>query len=128
MGTSRSRFAHAVTCLGVVITTLLAALSAQAEDNGVFTDSDRPRLNLPLNIAVKSQSCSPRALRGENGPAGTLDVAITLRCAHNWALKARAWSDRAAANGEPEPAPLKAPLLTLHVGRNRVMFMIGTKW
>lgn len=128
MGTSRDRFAHAAIRLGgLVIPTLLAALSTQAADNGL-SDYDRPRLNLPLNIAVNNQSCSPRALRGENGPAGTLDLVIILRCAHNWAVKARAWSDSTAVNDDLEPAPLKAPLWHLHVGRDRVMFTIGTKW
>lgn len=127
MGTSRDRFACAAIRLGVVITALLAALSAQAENNGV-ADYDRPRLNLPVNIAANNQSCNPRALRGENAPAGTLDVAITLRCAHNWALKARAWSDPSAVHDDPEPAPLRAPLWSMHVGRDRVMFTIGTKW
>ncbi|MHB8473947.1 MAG: hypothetical protein ACYDC8_14100 [Gammaproteobacteria bacterium] len=128
MGTSRGSVVYGAACLGVVITTLLAAMSAQAQNSESVNGADRPRINLPLNIATQNRSCSLRALRGQYGQPGSIDVFITLRCAHNWVLKARALSDESAASDSTEPLPVKASLWSLHVGRNSVMFSIGTKW
>ena len=83
MGTSRGSVVYGAACLGVVITTLLAAMSAQAQNSESVNDADRPRINLPLNIATQNRSCSLRALRGQYGQPGSID------CVYHAALRAQ---------------------------------------
>lgn len=130
MRTSRRSVLFLWVGIGLVVFVVSGASNIQAREPGEYPADDAQIAGLSTGSAtsrIKTPICGAHSLRGQFGPPGSIDLLVTLHCAKSLALHATSrGSDENHA--ESDATPSDKSKWSIHIGRDRVMFTIGTKW
>ena len=130
MRTSKRSVLRLWVSIGLVVFAGSGAPNIQARELGEKRVDDAQSADLSTRSApsqIKTRICGVHSLRGEFGPPGSIDLFVTLHCVQSLAMRATPRGSD-ANHAEPDvPSSVKSKW-SIHVGRDRVIFTIGTKW